>query len=193
MCWSRSSILGPVFKRGWNRFSKRKADRLVLAPKWRHLWMEWIQGLWTQLLDPTCRTMCSNISHDKIELKLLQINQVYHWRFKSKTRQHNNYLHSIFHHKLFTKDIKCAKQGSFGWVIWSSVKSEEWCARAGNTKGGSIIHCTIDLRFDWFGLDCYAKKIVSCHTANSKPVKQGVNGSVILPPLVFPEKSFRIA
>jgi hypothetical protein len=29
-------------------------------------------------------------------------------------------------------------------------------------------------------------KIVSCHTANSKPVKQEVNGTVILPPLVFP-------
>jgi len=29
-------------------------------------------------------------------------------------------------------------------------------------------------------------KIVSCHTAHSKPVKQEVNGTVILPPLVFP-------
>jgi hypothetical protein len=55
----------------------------------------------------------------------------------------------------------------------------------GNTKGGSV---TIDLLFDWFGLVCLAnknKKIFSCHTADSKPVKQ-VNGTVILPPLVFP-------
>jgi hypothetical protein len=29
-------------------------------------------------------------------------------------------------------------------------------------------------------------KIVSCHTANSKPVKQEVSGTVILPPLVLP-------
>jgi len=29
-------------------------------------------------------------------------------------------------------------------------------------------------------------KIVSCHTADPKPVKQEVNGTVILPPLVFP-------
>jgi hypothetical protein len=29
-------------------------------------------------------------------------------------------------------------------------------------------------------------KIVICHTADSKPVKQEVNGTVILPPLVFP-------
>jgi hypothetical protein len=29
-------------------------------------------------------------------------------------------------------------------------------------------------------------KIVSCHTADFKPVKQEVNGTVILPPLVFP-------
>jgi hypothetical protein len=28
-------------------------------------------------------------------------------------------------------------------------------------------------------------KIVSCDTADSKPVKQEVNGTVILPPLVF--------
>ncbi len=28
--------------------------------------------------------------------------------------------------------------------------------------------------------------IVSCHTADSKPVKQEVNSTVILPPLVFP-------
>jgi hypothetical protein len=32
-------------------------------------------------------------------------------------------------------------------------------------------------------------KIVSCHTADSKPVKQEVNGTVILPPLVFPGSS----
>jgi len=31
-------------------------------------------------------------------------------------------------------------------------------------------------------------KIVSCHSADSKPVKQEVNGTVILPPLVFPEQ-----
>jgi len=33
-------------------------------------------------------------------------------------------------------------------------------------------------------------KIVSCHTAASKPVKQEVNGTVILPPLVFPGLTF---
>jgi len=29
-------------------------------------------------------------------------------------------------------------------------------------------------------------KIVSCHTPDSKPVKQEINGTVVLPPLVFP-------
>jgi len=29
-------------------------------------------------------------------------------------------------------------------------------------------------------------KIVSCHTVDSKPVKQEVNSTVVLPPLVFP-------
>jgi len=48
-------------------------------------------------------------------------------------------------------------------------------------------HCTIDLLFDWFGFVLQVKtKIVSCHTADSKPVKQEVNGTVILPSLVFP-------
>ncbi len=32
-------------------------------------------------------------------------------------------------------------------------------------------------------------KIVNCHTADSKPVKQEVNGTMILPPLVFPGPS----
>jgi hypothetical protein len=33
-------------------------------------------------------------------------------------------------------------------------------------------------------------KIVSSRTADSKPVKQEVNGTVILPPLVFPGLTF---
>jgi hypothetical protein len=35
-------------------------------------------------------------------------------------------------------------------------------------------------------------KIVSCHTAHSKPVKQEVNGTVKLPPLVFPGESLKV-
>ncbi len=34
-------------------------------------------------------------------------------------------------------------------------------------------------------------KIVSSHTANSKPVKQEVNSTVILPPLIFPVLVFK--
>jgi hypothetical protein len=54
-------------------------------------------------------------------------------------------------------------------------------------------HCTIDLMFAWFGLVSLQikTKIVSCHTANSKPDKQEVNGTVILPPLVFPVYSIK--
>ena len=59
-------------------------------------------------------------------------------------------------------------------------------AAAGNTKRGKY-HCTIDLLFDWFGLACFANKNKnSCHTADSKPVTQEVNGTVIFTPLVFP-------
>jgi hypothetical protein len=35
-------------------------------------------------------------------------------------------------------------------------------------------------------------KIVSCHTADSKPDKQEVIGTVILPPLIFPDQSIII-
>ncbi len=59
--------------------------------------------------------------------------------------------------------------------------------RAGNTKGGTITvmltSCLTGL--DWYVLQIKAK-IVSCHTADSKLVKQEVKGTVILPPLVFP-------
>ncbi len=60
-------------------------------------------------------------------------------------------------------------------------------AEPGNTKGGSI---TVLLTSCFTGLDLSVlqikTKIVSCHTADSKPVKQEVNSRVILPPLVFP-------
>jgi hypothetical protein len=59
--------------------------------------------------------------------------------------------------------------------------------QAGNTKGGSI---TVPLTSCLTGLDWSVlqikTKIISSHTADSKPVKQEVNGAVILPTLVFP-------
>jgi hypothetical protein len=61
----------------------------------------------------------------------------------------------------------------------------------GNTRGGSIIvpltSCLTGLYSSVLQLKT---KIVSCHTADSKPVKQEVNGTVILPPLVFPGLTF---
>ncbi len=52
---------------------------------------------------------------------------------------------------------------------------------------GSI---TVPLTSGLTGLDKsvlqITRKIFSCHTADSKPVKQEVNGTSILPPLVFP-------
>jgi hypothetical protein len=60
-----------------------------------------------------------------------------------------------------------------------------------NTKGGSI---TVPLTSRLTVMDLFVlpikTKIVSCHTANSKPVKQEVNSTVILPPLVFPDVPF---
>jgi hypothetical protein len=40
----------------------------------------------------------------------------------------------------------------------------------------------------WVSVFC--KNIVSSHTADSKPVRQEVKGTVILPPLVFPDLIF---
>ncbi len=63
--------------------------------------------------------------------------------------------------------------------------------KAGNTKGGSI---TVPLTSCLNGLNSpvfqIKTKIISCHTDDSKPVKQEVNGTVILPPLVFPGQGF---
>jgi hypothetical protein len=64
--------------------------------------------------------------------------------------------------------------------------------QAGNTKGGSI---TVPLTSCLTSLDqsvlLIKTKNVSCHTADSKPVKQEVNGTVILPHLVFPATSLQ--
>jgi hypothetical protein len=61
--------------------------------------------------------------------------------------------------------------------------------KPGNTKEGTIsvplTSCLTGL--DWSVLQIKTKlSVVSCHTADSKPVKQEVNGTVIVPPLVFP-------
>jgi hypothetical protein len=61
-----------------------------------------------------------------------------------------------------------------------------------NTKGGSI---TVPFTSCLGGLDWSALQIktniVSCHSADSKPVKQEVNSTVILPPLVFPVTTYK--
>jgi hypothetical protein len=66
--------------------------------------------------------------------------------------------------------------------------------QTGNTKGGSI---TVPLTPCLTVLDKSALQIktniVSCHTAGSKPVKQEVNGTVKLPPLVFPDSNIKIS
>jgi hypothetical protein len=84
------------------------------------------------------------------------------------------------------------KESTKGAVILSTcrfVKPQNLTkVKAGNTKLGRISAQLTCLT----GLDQSAlqikTKIVSCHTADSKPVKQKVNCTVILPPLVFPGK-----
>ncbi len=63
----------------------------------------------------------------------------------------------------------------------------------GNTKGGSItVLLTSSLTGSDYPVLQIKTKIVSCHTADSKPVKQEVNSTVILPPLVFPAPMIKI-
>jgi hypothetical protein len=50
-------------------------------------------------------------------------------------------------------------------------------------------HCTVDLLFERFGISCMATDnflFLFAKQTNPKPVKQEVNGTVILPPLIFP-------
>ncbi len=69
-------------------------------------------------------------------------------------------------------------------------RKNEWQRRqkdkAGNTEGGSII---VLLTSCLTGLESFF--VFICKTGVSKPVKQEVNGTVILPPLVFPGRRKR--
>jgi hypothetical protein len=57
----------------------------------------------------------------------------------------------------------------------------------GNTKGGNItVQLTSCLTCLDLSISQIKTKIVSCQTADSKPVKQEINSTVILPPLVYP-------
>jgi hypothetical protein len=83
------------------------------------------------------------------------------------------------------------------WKAWAQrpsglIKREEVSAsasvmldNAGNTKGGSITVTSCLTSMDWSLLQINTKNF-RCHTAYSKPVKQEVNSTVILTPLVFP-------
>jgi len=49
-------------------------------------------------------------------------------------------------------------------------------------------HCTVDLLFDWFGISCMTTDNCCFYLQNrqkSELVQREVNGTVILPPLVF--------
>ena len=68
-------------------------------------------------------------------------------------------------------------------IVWPTQCLTETMADAGNTKGGRI---TVPLTSCLTGLGWSVlqikTKFVSCHTDDSRPVKQEVNCTVILPP-----------
>ncbi len=91
--------------------------------------------------------------------------------------------------------LKLTPNGSMGHLyalqlLFGENSTKLLITQPGNTKGGSI---TVQLTSCLTGLDQYVlqikTKIVSFHIADSKPVKQEVNGTVILPPLVFPDST----
>jgi hypothetical protein len=93
-----------------------------------------------------------------------------------------------------TSDFKPVKQEVNSTVILSPlVVFPDWSIKAGNTKQGII---TVPLTSCLTGSDKSVlqikTKIVSCPTADSKPVKQEVNGTLILPSLVFPDWSAKV-
>ncbi len=74
------------------------------------------------------------------------------------------------------------------------ISNRSGLLKAGNIKWGSIIvpltSCLTGLNQSVLQIKT---KIVSCHTADSKPVKQDVNRTVILPPLVFPARGISVS
>jgi hypothetical protein len=95
--------------------------------------------------------------------------------------------------QLFTPDLPIYPFNPFRQAqIKTNRNIPNFLNRGREYKRGKY-HCTIDLLFDWFGLVCFAnikKSFVSCYAAYSKPVKQEVNSTVILPPLEFPDWGF---
>ena len=59
--------------------------------------------------------------------RLLQINQVYNWRYKSKTHKYFNDLQGWLKHKVFTKVIKVPSLEAWVWNTESLIKSGRKC------------------------------------------------------------------
>jgi hypothetical protein len=68
----------------------------------------------------------------------------------------------------------------------STLDAGQGCMYATREYLRGEYHCTVDLLFDWSVLHIKTK-IFSYHKADSRPVKQEVKGSAILPPLIFPD------
>jgi len=83
--------------------------------------------------------------------------------------------------------------GIFNWKKSLMEEQNLWILNQGILKGGSI---TVPLTSCLTGLDQpvlqIKTKIVNNQTADFKLVKQEVNSTVILPPLVFPDKSINL-
>jgi len=82
--------------------------------------------------------------------------------------------------------ISSRSQGMYTQYFCQYNLAISYIPNQGILKGA--YHCTVDLLYDWFGISCMATTIFVfiCKSDVSKPVKQEVNSTVILPTLVFP-------
>ncbi len=129
-------------------------------------------------LDPNC--VCERtLSEDLIYANKVSLSK----RFS--LRSHLQMSWDLFRKLHFFRNLP---MGPISWSVCFVQSVQINCnVQPGNTKGGSI---TVPLTSCFTGLDesilQIKTKIISWHTADSKPVKQEVNGTGILPPLVFP-------
>ncbi len=103
-----------------------------------------------------------------------KFNQLFYWEF-----------YFIF------RSLGAVYRSDFTVLFVQSDAENPWelITLAGNTKGGSITVPLTSVWLVWISLFANKNKSCHCHTADSKPVKQDFNGTVILPPLVFSDWS----
>ncbi len=142
-------------------------------------------------VDEKLHNFCKKLTHLSLSLSLSLTHTHTHTHTHAHTRTHTHSLSHSMSQQLWLDLNPCP------WDDEPSVlplcHKHNTCQKTTtlvprNTKGLEVS------LYSWppfwpvgISLFCKSKqKLSSCHTADSKPVKQEVNSTVILPPLVFP-------